>query len=150
MTEESVAAEPIFIVDDDTDDRFMAERALKKSRLSNPVMFFFDGQDVIDYLRRQGPHANESKYYKPGLILLDLNMPRMNGHETLEAIRDMDEFKTTPIVVLTTSDNEEDVSATYKLGVSGYIRKPVSLDGLIHALNTTGEFWLQVVRRPRC
>jgi len=127
------AAKPITIVvaDDDPDDRLMIEEAFDENRLKNNLVFVEDGEELIDYLRRTGKHAGAAADGPVGVVLLDLNMPRMDGREALEIIKADPELQRIPVVVLTTSRAEEDILKTYDLGVSSFITKPVTFDGLV-------------------
>ena len=138
----------IVVADDDADDRMLIEEALEESRLSNPVDFCVDGQDLLEYLNREGQWAELSKEGLPGLILLDLNMPRMDGRTALERIKADDRFKRIPIVILTTSKSEEDIIRTYGLGVNSFITKPVTFDGLVSIVQALTHYWFEIVALP--
>ncbi|SHK36767.1 response regulator [Rhodothermus profundi] len=143
-------AEPIIILlaDDDPDDRLLTIRALKRSRLRNEIYTVEDGEELMDYLYRRGPYADPSRSPRPGLILLDLNMPRKDGREALQEIKSDPALRRIPIVVLTTSDAEADILRSYDLGVNAFITKPVTFDGLVRALQVLGDFWFEIVRLP--
>jgi two-component system, response regulator len=144
------AAESIVILmaDDDEDDRFLAEDALREAHLKNEMRFVKDGEELLDYLCHRGQYANPSSCPRPGIILLDLNMPRKDGREAIEEIKRDPDLKRIPIVVLTTSQAEQDVLRTYELGVCGYITKPVSFEGLIEVMKVIGKYWFQIVELP--
>src|SRR3984885_11216339 len=118
----------ILLADDDEEDRELARDALQDSRLANEMKFVVDGQDLLDYLRHEGRWSAEASP-RPGIILLDLNMPKMDGREALAEIKADDSLRRIPIVVLTTSKDEADVLSTYDLGVSSFITKPVTFGG---------------------
>jgi CheY-like chemotaxis protein len=141
---------PITIVmaDDDEEDRMLTQDAWKECRLKNNLRFVEDGVELMDYLYRRGKFASGNGEPWPGLILLDLNMPRKNGFEALEEIKADPELKKIPIVVLTTSSEEEDICRSYDLGVSGFVTKPVSFDGLVDILKTLQKYWLEIVELP--
>lgn len=141
---------PITIVmaDDDEEDRMLAHDAWKECRLNNNLRFVEDGVELMDYLYRRDKYASGNGEPWPGLILLDLNMPRKNGFEALEEIKADPELKKIPIVVLTTSSEEEDICRSYDLGVSGFVTKPVSFDGLVDILKTLQKYWLEIVELP--
>jgi CheY-like chemotaxis protein len=139
----------ILMADDDEDDRMMAKTAWVKSKLRNPLAFVENGVELLDYLHHRGAWAPPKKSPRPGLILLDLNMPLMDGREALERIRNDPALRPIPIVVLTTSTAEEDVIRTYNLGVNSFITKPVTFDGLVRVVKAMGEYWLQIVRVPQ-
>jgi two-component system, response regulator len=137
----------ILLADDDEEDRLMTKEALQESRLGNDLRQVVDGQDLMDYLNRRGRYAGEQAP-KPGLILLDLNMPKKDGREALREIKADEELRKIPVVVLTTSGAEEDILRTYELGVSSFIRKPVTFDGLLEAMKVLTTYWLEIVELP--
>lgn len=138
----------ILIADDDADDRMMAKEALEECRLANAVYFVEDGVELLAYLRRQGRFAEPGAAPRPGLILLDLNMPKMDGREALREIKADALLRRTPIIVMTTSKAEEDIYRTYDLGVSSYVTKPVSFDGLVEVMKAIGRYWFDIVELP--
>ena len=138
----------ILMADDDADDRMFAKDALEEARLANDIHFVEDGEELMDYLRHQGKFAELNGSPKPGLILLDLNMPRKDGREALKEIKEDDDLKRIPVVVLTTSKAQEDIYRTYDLGVSSYITKPVSFEGLVDIMKTLGKYWFEIVTLP--
>lgn len=139
----------ILVADDDPDDRLMIKEALEEARLVNGIDFVEDGVDLMDYLRRRGKYADRQGPSKPGLLLLDLNMPRKDGREALEEIRADSDLKRIPVIVLTTSAAEEDIARTYDLGASSFITKPVSFDDLVRTMKTMTDYWLQIVSLPQ-
>ena len=138
----------ILVADDDEDDRMLIADAIEESRLSNPVRFVKDGVELMEYLRREGDYADRAGEPLPGLILLDLNMPRKDGRTALGEIRADEELRRIPIVVLTTSKAEEDILRTYGLGVNSFITKPVSFDGLVEIVRVLGKYWFEIVALP--
>ena len=138
---------PILMADDDADDRMLAEMALKKSRLANPLVFVEDGEELLEYLHHQGAYTAETAP-RPGLILLDLNMPRMDGRTALSKIKADERLKRIPIVILTTSKSEEDIVRTYGLGVNSFITKPVTFDGLVSIVQALTHYWFEIVALP--
>ena len=146
----SEADEPVLILmaDDDADDRLMAHKALTEYRLKNAMNFVEDGEELMDYLRRKGKYADPAASPRPGLILLDLNMPRKDGREALAEIKGDPELRRIPVVILTTSKTEEDVLRTYDLGVNSFITKPVSFQGLAEAMRVLSQYWFEIVRLP--
>ena len=142
--------EPITILmaDDDPEDVMLAEDALDEARLANNFFSVADGEELIDYLNHRGDYQDPDDAPRPGLILLDLNMPRMNGFEALEQIKSDPDLRSIPVVVLTTSRAEEDVYKSYDLGVNSFISKPVSFDGLVEAMKSLGKYWFEIVALP--
>lgn len=137
----------ILIADDDPDDRFLATNALEQGRLKNNIVSVEDGEDLMDYLLKRGKYENQ-EVQMPDLLLLDLNMPKKSGVEALKEIREHDELKHIPIVILTTSEAEKDILDTYKLGVNSYITKPVSFEGLVEIMKVLDMYWFQIVKLP--
>jgi CheY-like chemotaxis protein len=137
----------ILLADDDEEDRELARDALQDSRLANEMRFVSDGQDLLDYLRHTG-RWNEENAPRPGIILLDLNMPKKDGREALQEIKADESLRRIPIVVLTTSKDEADVLSTYDLGVSSFITKPVTFGGLVDVMRTWTRYWFEIVELP--
>ncbi len=138
----------ILMADDDDDDRRLTQEALAESRLLNQMRFVVNGEEVMDYLRRQGKYAPPADAPRPGLLLLDLNMPRKDGRSVLKEIKSDPELRTLPVVVLTTSKADEDVFKSYDLGVNSYIVKPVTFEALVDILQTLEKYWFQIVQLP--
>ena len=135
----------ILYADDDPEDRMLVEDALQESRLANNLDFVNDGEELMDYLYRRGKYASLSHSPHPGLILLDLNMPKKDGREALEEIKKDPSLRRIPVVVLTTSKAEEDIYRSYDLGVSGFIVKPVTFESLIDIMKILGKYWFEIV-----
>ncbi len=138
----------ILMVDDDPDDRLLFKEACEEVRLRNPLDFLENGEQLVDYLKRRGNYADREGTPFPGIILLDLNMPLKDGREALEEIKADAELRHIPIIVLTTSKDEDDILSSYGLGASSYIVKPISLDRLMRVVNSIGEYWVQIVEVP--
>jgi two-component system response regulator len=138
----------ILLADDDEDDRLMTRDALRDARLHNDLRTVVDGVELMAYLRREGRFADERESPRPGMILLDLNMPRMDGREALAAIKADPELRAIPVVVLTTSKAEEDVIRTYDLGVNSFITKPVTFLGLVEVMKVFSRYWMEIVDLP--
>jgi CheY-like chemotaxis protein len=138
----------ILLVDDDEDDRLMTRDALRDARLHNELRFCIDGVDLLDYLHRRGRHAGDGAAPRPGLILLDLNMPRMDGREALAEIKKDPDLRSIPVVVLTTSKAEEDIVRSYDLGVNSFITKPVTFLGLVEVMRVFSRYWMEIVDLP--
>ncbi|TVL98388.1 MAG: two-component system response regulator [Candidatus Brocadia sp. WS118] len=138
----------ILMADDDHDDRFMTREAFKEALLINDLRFVEDGEELLDYLRHHGKYTVADDSPRPGLILLDLNMPRKDGREALAEIKSDPELRRIPIVILTTSKSEEDIVRTYNLGSNSYITKPVSFEALVRIIKTLANYWLEIVQLP--
>jgi CheY-like chemotaxis protein len=139
---------PILIAEDDADDRQWTREALEESHLANPLYFVEDGEELLDFLRRGGRYKEPASSPRPGVILLDLNMPRKDGRETLREIRADPEFRQIPVLVLTTSQAPEDVCRSYELGANSFITKPVTFEGLVAVLKGLGQYWFDIVQLP--
>lgn len=139
----------ILIADDDEDDRLLAEDALRESSLANNLKFVEDGEQLMDYLKQRGEFADPIKAPRPGLILLDLNMPRKDGREALREIKSDPNLRSIPVIVLTTSKAQEDVLKTYDLGVNSFITKPVTFDSLVDLMQLLGRYWFELVELPK-
>jgi two-component system, response regulator len=138
----------ILMAEDDPDDRLLTEEALREAHLVNDLHFVYDGEELMDYLRNQGKFADQEENPRPGIILLDLNMPKKDGREALQEIKDDESLRSIPVVVLTTSKAEEDILKSYDLGVSGYVTKPVTLQELIEVMKALGRYWFEIVELP--
>ena len=138
----------ILLADDDEEDRMLACDALAESRLSNEIYCVGDGEDLMDYLRGQGKYAPPAKAPRPGLILLDLNMPKKDGREALHEIKSDPNLRNIPVVVLTTSQANEDILATYASGASSFISKPISFEGMVDLMKGLGRYWFEIVELP--
>jgi len=138
----------ILIADDDADDRMLIRDAFDEARLNNPVDFVEDGVELMEYLKQEGKFAHLVEDFLPGIILLDLNMPRKDGRAALKEIRADEKLRRIPIVVLTTSKSEEDILRTYNLGVNSFITKPVTFDKLVELAEVIGKYWIEIVALP--
>lgn len=139
----------ILMADDDPDDRQMTKDAFERSKLNNPLRFVEDGVELLDYLKRRGQYADPASSPRPGLILLDLNMPRMDGREALAEIKADPALRHIRVVVMTTSRAEEDICRSYDLSAASYIMKPVTFQALVDVMATLGRYWLEIVELPR-
>ena len=137
----------ILMADDDPDDRLLACEAFEESRLANELYLVEDGEELMDYLYRRGEY-NEASAPRPGVILLDLNMPRKDGREALREIKADPDLRRIPVVVLTTSKAEEDILRTYDLGVNSFIVKPVTFADLVEVMCALGRYWFEIVELP--
>ena len=138
----------ILMADDDEEDCMLAREALAESRLANKLLFVQDGEELMDYLYRRGQYAQESNSPRPGLILLDLNMPKKDGREALREIKTDPNLRQIPVLVLTTSKAEEDIYSSYDLGASSFITKPVTFSALVQVIKTIGIYWFEIVELP--
>lgn len=138
--------QPILLVEDSPEDYETTERALRRSGLKNPIFRCADGDEALDFLFRRGANADAPR---PGVILLDLNLPGTDGREVLSEIKKDPGLKQIPVVVLTTSSDERDVQACYQAGASSYIQKPVDLEGFMKAIERLNGYWFEVVILPK-
>jgi CheY-like chemotaxis protein len=138
----------ILIAEDDPEDRLLVEEAFVESRLANDLRFVEDGEQLMEYLYRRGRYAEAACSPRPGIILLDLNMPKKDGREALKEIKSDPALRQIPIVVLTTSKEEEDIFRSYDLGVNSFITKPVTFAAMVELLQTLGKYWFEIVELP--
>jgi CheY-like chemotaxis protein len=138
----------ILIADDSEDDRLMTREAIAESFVINELREVEDGEELMNYLYRRGAYSTLESSPRPGLILLDLNMPRKSGHEALQEIRSNPILRRIPIVILTTSRAEEDIVRSYDLGVSSFISKPVTFQGLVEVMTALGKYWIEICAIP--
>lgn len=143
-----MSSRPILLVEDNPDDVELTRIAFAEAKIANPLHVVGNGSDALDYLFRRGAHAGRTGEDAPALVLLDLNMPRMDGREVLQAIRAEASTRSLPVVVMTTSAEPFDVEACYALGANSYIRKPVDFDQFMGAVKQVGMYWL-VLNHPR-
>lgn len=141
----SVVTVPIVIADDDPDDQLLIQDAFHHSNFKHPFKFVDNGEELLKYLKGQAPYQDRQR---PGLVLLDLNMPRMDGRTALMHIRTDAALRSLPVIVMTTSNADEDIQRTYELGVSAYIPKPNSLDGLLELVEALDKYWMRMVSLP--
>jgi len=138
---------PILLVEDDPRDLELTLLALERSQLANDVITVRDGAQALDYLRREGDYAHRTEG-NPAVILLDLKLPKVNGLEVLEAVRNHPQLRAVPVVMLTSSEAESDVLRSYSLGVNAYVVKPVELKQFIDAIADLGVFWAVLNEPP--
>ena len=138
----------ILMADDDEEDRMLARDAFAESRLANRLRFVVNGEDLLDYLCHRGAYTDHKSAPRPGLILLDLNMPRKDGREALKEIKGNPELRQIPVIVLTTSKAEEDIVRSYDMGVNSFITKPVTFEGLVAVVRELGHYWFEIVALP--
>ena len=138
----------ILMADDDAEDRKMAQEAFDESRLVNDLRFVKDGEELMDYLYQRGNYSDHETSPRPSIILLDMNMPKKDGRESLIEIKRDPLFRTIRIIILTTSKAEEDIQRVYNLSATSYIAKPVTFEGLIEVVKALGKYWLEIVELP--
>ena len=136
----------ILIVEDSPEDFAATERALRKSGLNNSIEHCSDGDDALDFLYQRGNYVD---VHRPGVILLDLNMPGTDGREVLQDIKNNDDLKMIPVIVLTTSNDDRDIDACYRAGANSYVSKPVGMDDFMHAIQRLHDYWFEIVVYPR-
>lgn len=142
-------SQPILLVEDSPEDFETTERAFRRSGLKNPIYRCADGDDALDYLHRRGQYSDPVKAPRPGVILLDLNLPGTDGREVLSEIKQDPNLKQIPVIVLTTSKDERDIEVCYRCGANSYIQKPVDLDGFMKAIERLNDYWFEVVILPK-
>ncbi len=138
----------ILMADDDADDRLLAQDALTECKLANDLHFVENGEELLDFLHHRGKFSAAPEFPRPGLILLDLNMPRKDGREALREIKADPELRQIPVVVLTTSRADTDIGRIYELGANSFIAKPVTFDSLVNVMRTLGKYWFEIVELP--
>jgi CheY-like chemotaxis protein len=148
MNNPFLAGVTILLADDDEEDRAMTISALRERKVANDIRCVGDGEELADYLFHRGAYTDAELWPTPGLILLDLNMPKKDGREVLAEIKADEALRSIPVVVLTTSKAEEDIARTYDLGVNSFITKPVTFDGLVQAMDAFSRYWLEIVELP--
>ena len=138
----------VLVADDDPDDRLLIKDAFDENNVSNPLAFVNDGEELMDYLHRRGAYEHLRNAPLPGIILLDLNMPKKDGRAALKEIKADEALQCIPVVVLTTSRAHEDIARTYGLGVSSFITKPVTFEALCDMVKTLSHYWFEIVALP--
>lgn len=138
----------ILMADDDEEDRMLTQKAFELNRLGNDLRFVEDGEDLLDYLHQRGKYADPASAPRPGLILLDLNMPRLDGREALAAIKSDPSLRRIPVVVMTTSEADQDIARSYDLGANSYVTKPVTFDSLAQVIKALDQYWFEIVALP--
>ncbi len=139
----------ILIVEDSPEDFEATVRVLRRSGLKNPIFQCIDGDDALDYLYRRGRYADPEVSPRPGIILLDLNMPGTDGREVLEEIKMDPRLRRIPVVVLTTSGDERDINMSYDRGANSYLQKPVDLEGFVRAITMLKGYWFEITVLPK-
>lgn len=135
----------ILMAEDDEDDRLLTIEAFKEARVSNPLRFVKNGEELLDYLCRRNQYAEANSAPRPSLILLDLNMPKKDGREVLHEIKTNPLLRQIPVVILTTSRDEQDIALAYELGANSFISKPVSFEALVRVIKILASYWFETV-----
>ena len=138
----------ILMAEDDDDDRLLTEEAIKEAGLNSKIDFVKDGEELLDYLSQRGPYKPPNAAPRPSIILLDLNMPKKDGREVLRELKTHPTFKRIPIIVLTTSQDQEDIDLAYDLGANSFLSKPNNFETLVKTLRILGNYWLDTVELP--
>jgi CheY-like chemotaxis protein len=139
----------ILLAEDDPGDRELVRRAFKNSKIGNDLRIVEDGEEALDYLLRRGKYNDPTVAIRPDLILLDLNMPKIDGREVLNQIRATPDLRHIPTIILTTSRQEEDILRSYKMGANSFISKPVTMDKFVDVIQKLEEYWFQIVILPQ-
>jgi len=142
-------SQPILLVEDSPEDFEATVRAFRKSGLKNTLVRCEDGDQALDYLHRRGTYADPANSPRPGVILLDLNLPGTDGRQVLSEVKSSESLRDIPVVVLTTSADERDITACYRAGANSYIQKPVDIDGFMKAIERLNGYWFEVVILPK-
>lgn len=148
MTANSLA-QTILLVEDSEDDCEATIRAFRKTNLRNPIVWVSSGEEALRFLQHEGEYATLDPQSKPGMILLDLNMPGMDGRRVLRKIKENENLRTIPVIILTTSSDEKDINTCYADGANTYIQKPVSFEGLIDSIRSLKEYWFEIALLPK-
>jgi CheY-like chemotaxis protein len=138
----------ILMADDDEEDRMLTRKAFDLNRVGNELRFVEDGEDLLDYLYQRGKYEGGANAPRPGLILLDLNMPRLDGREALEVIKRDPNLRRIPVVVMTTSEADQDIARSYDLGANSYVTKPVTFESLAQVIKALDQYWFEIVALP--
>jgi CheY-like chemotaxis protein len=141
-------ANVVLLAEDDSDDRLLVKDAMTESRWEGDLRFVEDGEDLLDYLKHRGKYSQLANAPRPGLILLDLNMPRKDGREALREIKEDADLRRIPVVVLTTSKAGPDIGRMYDLGANSFIAKPIQFEALVNVMRVLGQYWFKTVELP--
>jgi two-component system response regulator len=145
----SSANQPLLLVEDSPEDRLATLRAFKKAGLTNPVFTCVSGDDALDYLYQREAYTGGAAAPRPGLVVLDLNMPGTDGREVLNNMKQNEDLRTIPVIVLTTSSDARDIESCYRSGASSYVTKPVDLPGFFLAIQRLKDWWFDVIILPK-
>ena len=139
----------VLMADDDQDDCLLVKNAFAASLIINSLYFVEDGEELMNYLYHRGKYSDTAAFPMPGLILLDLNMPRKDGREALREIKANQYLRRIPVIILTTSEREEEIFRSYEMGANSFITKPVTFQGLVEVMKTLSRYWFEIVELPR-
>lgn len=145
----STNSQPILLIEDTPEDAEATLRAFKKAGMANPIYHCKDGDEALDFLRNKGKYADPAQAPRPGMILLDLNMPGTDGREVLSEIKGDDTLRQIPVIVLTTSSDERDIQCCYRDGANSYIQKPVDMKGFLESIQRLVDYWYHIVLLPK-
>ena len=143
------AKQAILLVEDSPEDYETTVRALKKAGLANPIFRCESGDEALDFLYQRGAYSDPASAPRPGIVLLDLNLPGTDGREVLAEVKGNTDLQSIPVLVLTTSSDERDIERCYQSGANSYIKKPVDLLGFMQAVQSLKDYWFEVVILPR-
>jgi CheY-like chemotaxis protein len=141
-------AKVVLMAEDDSDDRLLVKDAMAECRWEGDLRFVENGEELLDYLMRRGKYSQPVNAPRPGLILLDLNMPRKDGREVLREIKADGDLRRIPVVIFTTSKAGTDIGGMYELGANSFISKPIQFDALVHVMRILGQYWFNTVELP--
>jgi CheY-like chemotaxis protein len=144
-----VNTQPILLVEDTPEDAEATLRAFKKAGMANPIYHCRDGDEALDFLRHRGRYKDAAQAPRPGMILLDLNMPGTDGREVLSEIKADESLRQIPVIVLTTSADERDIQTCYRDGANSYIQKPVDMKGFVESIQRLVDYWYHIVLLPK-
>lgn len=139
---------PILLVEDDRGDQILAKRAFAEAKITNKIYTVETGEEALDFLLRRGEFQDPSAAPRPGIVILDLNLPKLTGHEVLRQIRSSPSISNIPVIMLTTSRVEQDMNESYALGANSYISKPIEVPEFLRAISEIGSYWLHLVMLP--
>ena len=139
---------PILLIEDDEDDISLTQRAFIKGKILNKLYVVRDGEEAMEFLEHRGRYSNPDEAPKPGIILLDLNMPKMDGREVLHKIKSNEKLRVIPVIVLTTSERDGDILESYENGANTFITKPVEFGKFVETVVTLGKYWLSIAELP--
>ncbi len=141
--------QPILLVEDSPEDREITIRAFKKAGVANDIFCCESGEEALDFLHRRGAYADPVRSPRPGIILLDLNMPGTDGREVLQDIKSEPGLKKIPVIIMTTSRDDRDIESCYEMGANSYVEKPVDIQSFVEAITRLKDYWFEIVVLPK-